>query len=55
MEVYEGEMCRCMCDSDIYAGLGPFEKGDYIVNVYEVDEDSSPKPQLIHSQDVKVQ
>jgi len=34
IEHLEGDPCRCMCSSRVNVGLGPFEKGTYIVSLY---------------------
>jgi eight-cysteine-cluster-containing protein len=37
-----GEMCRCECEYDIEARLGPFEKGEYVIQIWGVEFRDTP-------------
>lgn len=48
-----GEMCRCLCDYDIRASLGPLKKGTYLIKLSGVKYQDT-KPDLLIEEEVEV-
>lgn len=41
-EKNEGEMCFCICDYKVEAKVGPFEKGNYLVQIFGIEYKDEP-------------
>lgn len=52
-EINEGEMCRCICEYNINATIGPLKKGDYTIHVYGVKY-KNIEPDLLIEEGVKI-
>lgn len=42
LEKNEGEMCRCICDYEVKAEIGPLESGEYVVQIKGVEFENQP-------------
>ncbi len=53
-ELHEGTTCKCVCESDLKATIGPFTPGSYKVGVYHQDKDYTTEKDLLFSTNVTI-
>lgn len=53
-ERHEGTTCRCVCESELNAAVGPFKSGGYEVMIYHQDLDYTTEKELLFSTNVSL-